>query len=239
MANEYSTCYLFASKKQEHVQDFREKLKDWTEEPSTLYAKWDVEPSWLGNILCRAGFEKEVKTDSGFCKYRGRLEEVQELREGMLDGERYHYFLAWTLTTWYMYPKMWELILEKHYPKGAIMFAFEGDSIDGPLRCNAELMRLCGDDPAEKYGIEGWLRPLPRQAFKKSKNLLGEKWLTVTDIAEALSEILGREIREEEIDEFQKLKRMQELANKRLKEADKNFFIDIIETRDIDPEDFQ
>ena len=57
MPNWTTTSYVFRSKEKGPIEEFRNKLLNWTQNRSLLKSAWDGSPYWLGNILLNAGFQ--------------------------------------------------------------------------------------------------------------------------------------------------------------------------------------
>lgn len=238
MPNWVYTTYVFRSKEKELILDFQNKLSTWTKEETLSKDAWNGSPYWLGNILLHAGFGHDNKL-SNFteCRYRGAIDEIGEVEEGNLRGERFFYFRVITETAWIEMPKMWDMIVKKLYPdKMEFGFIAQEECYEFVDRYSPDILELIGISPNQKYWADSYIDDYNYEKYRWLGEFTGE--MTASAVADAFSTILDRKIEKEAIKDSDQREVLVLSVNEVLISVDEDAYINIIEIDDVSPADF-
>lgn len=238
MPNWVYTTYVFRSKEKELILDFQNKLSTWTTEETLSKDAWNGSPYWLGNILLHAGFGQDNKL-SNFteCRYRGAIDEIGEVEEGYLRGERFFYFRVITETAWIEMPKMWDMIVKKLYPdKMELGFIAQEECYEFVDRYRPDILELIGISPDQKYWADSYIDDYNYEKYRWLGEFTGE--MTASAVADAFSTILDRKIEKEAIKDSDQREVLVLSVNEVLISVDEDAYINIIEIDDVSPADF-
>ena len=232
------TTYVFRSKEKELILDFQNKLSTWTKEETLSKDAWNGSPYWLGNILLHVGFGHDNKL-SNFteCRYRGAIDEIGEVEEGYLRGERFFYFRVVTETAWIEMPKMWDLIIQKLYTE-KIEFGFiaQEECYEFVDRYRPDILELIGISIDEKYWADSYIDDYNYENYKWLGDFTGE--MTASAVAETFSSILGSKIEKDAIEDLDQREALVYRVNEVLSAVDEDAYINIIKIEDVSPADF-
>ena len=238
MPNWVYTTYVFRSKEKELILDFQNKLSTWTKEETLSKDAWNGSPYWLGNILLHAGFGHDNKL-SNFteCRYRGAIDEIGEVEEGYLRGERFFYFTVITETAWIEMPKMWDMIIQKLYTE-KIEFGFiaQEECYEFVDRYRPDILELIGISPDQKYWADSYIDDYNYEKYRWLGDFTGE--MTASAVADAFFTILDRKIEKEAIEDSDQREALVSSVNEALISVDEDAYINIIEIEDVFPADF-
>lgn len=239
MPNWTTTSYVFRSKEKGPIEEFRNKLLNWTQNKSLLEYAWNGSANWLGNILLHAGFKYNNRQGCfDCCRCRGTLEEIGELEEIDSRGEHFFCFYISTETAWRTMPKMWELIIDKLYPEKIEFGFFAVDECNEYIEAyRPETLDFIGIGPNDKYWFDSYIDTYRYSQFDGFQEYYGE--ISSEKIAEALSVILDKKVSEEEIENTEQREKLIYEANELLEDLDENFYVNIREISLVSPADFE